>query len=505
MKMRYLIVLLAASCLYIFSCKEEVDEYIIVKLSPAFINVAENDDTPMKIKSEQTSDTSTPIYAIQIFENDSAYYYGLFDDVSKMEIALSTSKTYKFKVTAIKNGTGNGLRTTVDTSGVNYFFPNKIPLKNKFIKGSLLRNINHTTSIITFGEQKEYSEIDVFYATKTVSIDKGTTNIDFTLLRMGFGINFNVDGLSTGYVEVYIGDDTIKLNSTNTSAYTIRQFSFSNDFDEIHSNESTFGDSISINVNWIGTNGTTVNAKGKYRFSRNYQKDININLNSLKNGVYLEEWGFPIDGLVGWWPFNGNANDESGNGNHGIVDGAILTNDRFGKEQSAYSFDGNDFITCSPELPINNNPRAFSFWIKTKDVGSMSIITYGKVTPGQKFSIQSSNQYPPSLTYNHIYVSCEFNDIYSSTQISTDVWTHILVNYNTNKLQVFINNQLNIELNKFNYFTNSLVSSINTVLSKLYIGTSIQDEWFKGKIDDIGIWNRALTNEEISKLYNFVP
>jgi opacity protein-like surface antigen len=38
----------------------------------------------------------------------------------------------------------------------------------------------------------------------------------------------------------------------------------------------------------------------------------------------------PTNGLVGYWPFNGNANDESGNGNNGTVNGASLTTDRFG-------------------------------------------------------------------------------------------------------------------------------------------------------------------------------
>jgi hypothetical protein len=50
----------------------------------------------------------------------------------------------------------------------------------------------------------------------------------------------------------------------------------------------------------------------------------------------------PTNGLVGWWPFNGNANDESGNGNHGVVNGATLTTDRFGNNGKAYSFDGVD-------------------------------------------------------------------------------------------------------------------------------------------------------------------
>jgi hypothetical protein len=53
----------------------------------------------------------------------------------------------------------------------------------------------------------------------------------------------------------------------------------------------------------------------------------------------------PSNGLVGWWPFNGNANDESGNGNNGTVNGATLTIDRFGNANQAYGFDGvDDFI-----------------------------------------------------------------------------------------------------------------------------------------------------------------
>ena len=46
----------------------------------------------------------------------------------------------------------------------------------------------------------------------------------------------------------------------------------------------------------------------------------------------------PTNGLVGWWPFTGNANDLSGNGYNGIVNGATLTTDRFGNNNQAYNF-----------------------------------------------------------------------------------------------------------------------------------------------------------------------
>ncbi|MBK7751374.1 MAG: hypothetical protein IPI41_01865 [Flavobacteriales bacterium] len=50
----------------------------------------------------------------------------------------------------------------------------------------------------------------------------------------------------------------------------------------------------------------------------------------------------PTTGLLGWWPFNGNANDESGNGNNGTVNGAVLSPDRFGTPNSAFTLNGLD-------------------------------------------------------------------------------------------------------------------------------------------------------------------
>ena len=53
----------------------------------------------------------------------------------------------------------------------------------------------------------------------------------------------------------------------------------------------------------------------------------------------------PTNGLVGWWGFNGNAQDGSGNGNHGTVNGATLTTDRFGNQNGAYDFTVSNYIT----------------------------------------------------------------------------------------------------------------------------------------------------------------
>ena len=76
----------------------------------------------------------------------------------------------------------------------------------------------------------------------------------------------------------------------------------------------------------------------------------------------------PTNGLVGYWPFNGNANDESGNGNNGTVNGAVLTSDRFENANNAYFFDGqDDYISCNPLLGLQE--VTISVWLNKNGQG----------------------------------------------------------------------------------------------------------------------------------------
>jgi len=74
----------------------------------------------------------------------------------------------------------------------------------------------------------------------------------------------------------------------------------------------------------------------------------------------------PTNGLVGYWTFSGNANDSSGNNLNGTVNGAVLTEDRFGNPSSAFNFDGiDDYILVNDDdlLSFPNNEFTFSFWV----------------------------------------------------------------------------------------------------------------------------------------------
>ena len=78
------------------------------------------------------------------------------------------------------------------------------------------------------------------------------------------------------------------------------------------------------------------------------------------------------EGLIAYYPFNGNANDQSGNGNDGTVYGATLTEDRFGNLNNAYSFDGNDDKVVLFESYSRQNQESFGLWAKVDDPAAYS-------------------------------------------------------------------------------------------------------------------------------------
>jgi hypothetical protein len=212
----------------------------------------------------------------------------------------------------------------------------------------------------------------------------------------------------------------------------------------------------------------------------------------------------PTNGLVGWWPFNGNANDESGNGNNGTVNGATLTNDRFGVVDKAYSFDGiNDFIQCLQSGLTGNQSITVSFWMKTGN-GSGQIFTYGgNGTTGNDFRI-IINSYPSCLN------SVAF-DIYNSgigyTTTFNNTWDNYVVSYNSssgstvNSSSIYKNGIL-LSSSCFNSsgVTPNFMGNYPITFGR-YHGT-IPTDFFQGQLDDIGYWNRALSDCEIQNLYS---
>jgi hypothetical protein len=211
----------------------------------------------------------------------------------------------------------------------------------------------------------------------------------------------------------------------------------------------------------------------------------------------------PTNGLVGWWPFNGNANDESGNGNNGTLNGPTLTADRFGNANKAYSFDGvNDYVNCGNGQILNqfSTNITVSAWVKSQPSASTdkNIISKYGCNPGG-WSLETAQN---TLVAN--FTGCTQN-VTNQTNLNSGQWTHVIGVKEATNWKIFVNGVLNnTSSGTFNYDLNSGFNLIIGVQNDNFNPTTYWD----GLIDDIGLWNRALTHQEITNLYNssaYVP
>jgi len=212
----------------------------------------------------------------------------------------------------------------------------------------------------------------------------------------------------------------------------------------------------------------------------------------------------PTDGLVGWWPFNGNANDESGNGNIGIVNGATLTSDRFGSSDGAYMFDGNSqYISCPAFSSVNPSFITVSIWFNASSLG-----------PSENYIINKSlDQNPGSVNRNWgiringttglIAFEIRVNNLYyyftSNTTINPIEWNHLVFSFDGTYANTYNNGVIAISES-----ITGTMSASNYPLSIGYFPNQSIPPYgyfWNGSIDDIAIWNRALTPQEISDLY----
>jgi hypothetical protein len=210
-------------------------------------------------------------------------------------------------------------------------------------------------------------------------------------------------------------------------------------------------------------------------------------------------------GLVGYWPFCGDANDESGNGNNGTVNGATLTSDRFGNPNSAYDFDGvDDWISTACLGPTANSERTISFWANSvlKNTCGSVAWSYGNAQANQAFI--------SSVTCFDNAYAAGISDA-ASVSVDTNIcnqWHHYVVTVPTGAtkqqdIQLYKDGFLITNLQFYNptYIINT-GNSFPFNIGRLFYSDNCGFNYFKGFLDDIGIWNRALNASEIQQLYN---
>ncbi|MBW7842795.1 MAG: LamG domain-containing protein, partial [Ignavibacterium sp.] len=205
-------------------------------------------------------------------------------------------------------------------------------------------------------------------------------------------------------------------------------------------------------------------------------------------------------GLVAYYPFNGNANDESGRGNNGTVNGASLTQDRFGINNRAYQFDGiNDYISIADNPNLFSDELTISWWYKLTETPGAAWVVIGWVDGGHRYQqFFSGGQLSYFNGYNLTAPGLYFNPIYNLNYLN--VWKHIVVTYQktsatTSTTSIYVDGELKQTDN--HTLAMDYASGI-----EFKIGKNVNGNFFKGALDDFRIFSRVLNQNEIVELYN---
>ena len=219
----------------------------------------------------------------------------------------------------------------------------------------------------------------------------------------------------------------------------------------------------------------------------------------------------PANGLISWWPFSGNAVDSSGNGNNGTVNGATLTTDRFGNANSAYNFNSSNNCYIQSTIGIFDT-ITISAWFKCGPPQTYygMIFSYGDASVnGATYSGQIMGPFSGWVSAGHLgkfhpyaYTSGYLSEIIPNQASDNNLWHNVVVTYVPNdRIYLYIDG-LFVSSSPLNYFPIIQgVLSFGRDLNNNAGNTNNQGK-YDGQLDDIGIWNRILTNMEITELYN---
>jgi len=229
------------------------------------------------------------------------------------------------------------------------------------------------------------------------------------------------------------------------------------------------------------------------------------------------------NGLVAYYPFNGNANDESGNGNNGTVNGATLATDRFGFSNSSYLTNSNNqYIKTQRVIQNVSNTFTISLWAnpQSPDIivneGVSGQDAYGKQTiihpsHGSNWGDQSLNagvginvgtNQIDITEHTHLFIA---QPLVYSTPTTLTGWHNIILIYNSHLPTLYVDGIL-VRTGLISGIQNIRPSSgFDIVYPNSGFGNSFTPNGtpmgqYKGNFDDIRIYNRALSASEVAYL-----
>ena len=215
--------------------------------------------------------------------------------------------------------------------------------------------------------------------------------------------------------------------------------------------------------------------------------------------------------LIAQWKFTGNANDASGHGNNGTlmtgytsggsspVDGNTLPqsiNDRFNQANSAYDFQNGANIEVPYTIDLNPKEFTISLWVKRHETNPDNYMFSLNTYNGFKFQLQGAN-----FLFLTIHADNGYHDVDSNPGVvPADVWTYIAASYTNGTMKFYVNDKL-VKTAAVTGTPITLPSPVNLVIGQSLPKSQFGSSYFKGSMDDIRFYSRALTDAEVLSIY----
>ena len=280
--------------------------------------------------------------------------------------------------------------------------------------------------------------------------------------------------------------------------------------------KKVWGDSLRV-ISPVDNNGNitvlgnyTYNPTGSFHGVLDDIAIYNRALNSAEVNTLYHDGGYatngiPTNGLIAWYPFTGNALDSSGNNNHGTNNGANLSTDRFGKASSAYSFNGTSNYISFPQTFIFNKlgDGTVSIWLKNDSIISQIYSTFIYSRTTSNADLNRFNFYLQPLSSNkNIRLTIDYRDsvntlhiLDTSNSIINHDWNNMIISRSGSTYSFYLNGELACKKTDSNI---NLPNQIGWLIGK----NACVSRNFKGNLDDIRIYNRALDSTEVKVLYH---
>ncbi len=226
----------------------------------------------------------------------------------------------------------------------------------------------------------------------------------------------------------------------------------------------------------------------------------------------------PTQGLVAFYPFNGNVNNAASSLHNGFSTNAVLATDRTGTPSSAYSFNGTNASLTLPVSIMNQVSGSFtvSLWVKPDTIGRsnspMEVISAKNTSDWiNKFRFglgAIASGYPADSSCFDAIVSSISVPKVSGPYPHNELWSHYVMVFDVaanGTFRFYYNGQLFSSRTNVGFASGARQINVGRAL---WPGSGAGTDFYKGLVDDVGIWNRALTAQEVTNLFNtcsFLP